>query len=64
MYPYLAGQYADYLKLQLELFAKGHRGGAEFHSLMHPVAATLTLEQMHDIAIFYESLTFPQVPSK
>jgi cytochrome c553 len=55
-YPILAGQYADYLVLQLTLFKKQARGGTAYAHLMRPVAAGLTLEQMRDVALFYESL--------
>ncbi len=56
-YPKLAGQYADYLVQQLELFAKDHRGGSEYGSLMHPIASRLTSQQMRDVALYYESLS-------
>ncbi len=59
-YPNLAGQYADYLVQQLQLFADERRGGSAFASLMHPVADRLTLEQMRDVAIYYESLAAPK----
>ena len=62
VYPRLAGQYADYLLLQLELFADDRRGGSQFAALMHPVADRLTLEQMRDVALYYESLAVPVVP--
>jgi cytochrome c553 len=55
-YPTLAGQYADYLVLQLELFKTKHRGGTDYSSLMQPVAERLTSEQMRDVAVYYESL--------
>lgn len=55
-YPNLEGQYADYLALQLKLFASDHRGGSRFASLMDPVADQLTSEQMRDVALYYESL--------
>ena len=55
-YPMLAGQYADYLVLQLELFKKGHRGGSEYAHLMQEVAPRLSEEQMRDVALYYESL--------
>ena len=42
IYPELAGQYADYLVLQLELFNKGQRGGSAYAHLMRPVATRLT----------------------
>lgn len=55
-YPTLAGQYADYLVLQLELFARGHRGGTAYAHLMQEVAPKLTTQQMRDVAAYYESL--------
>jgi cytochrome c553 len=57
LYPELAGQYADYLVLQLRLFKQEHRGGTAYAHLMRPVATRLTLEQMHDVALYYASLT-------
>ncbi|HEX6986042.1 MAG TPA: c-type cytochrome [Planctomycetaceae bacterium] len=57
LYPALAGQYADYLVQQLELFKKGHRGGTPYAHLMHSVASRLTTEQMRDAAAYYESLS-------
>jgi cytochrome c553 len=59
IYPILAGQYANYLVLQLELFKKGQRGGSAYAHLMHPVAARLNPEQMRDVARYYESLASP-----
>ena len=56
VYPVLAGQYADYLVLQLELFKKEQRGGSAYAHLMRPVAARLTPEQMRDVALYYASL--------
>lgn len=56
IYPVLAGQYADYLVLQLELFNKGYRGGSAYAHLMRPVATRLTPEQMRDVALYYASL--------
>jgi cytochrome c553 len=55
-YPELAGQYADYLVLQLELFKTRRRGGAEYGHLMHHVAPRLNQSQMRDVALYYESL--------
>ncbi len=55
-YPILAGQYADYLVLQLELLKSGRRGGSRYVHLMRPVAAGLRPEQMRDVALYYESL--------
>jgi cytochrome c553 len=56
-YPVLAGQYADYLVLQLELFQQQRRGGSPYAHLMRPVAAGLTRSQMRDVALYYESLS-------
>jgi cytochrome c553 len=55
-YPMLAGQHADYLVLQLELFKKEHRGGSAYAHLMRPVASRLTPQQMRDVTLYYESL--------
>jgi cytochrome c553 len=52
----LAGQYADYLVGQLALFKQAHRGGSAYAHLMRPVASRLTLQQMRDVALYYESL--------
>ena len=56
VYPELAGQYADYLVLQLTLFKQEQRGGTAYAHLMRPVAARLTPEQMRDVALYYASL--------
>jgi cytochrome c553 len=56
LYPELAGQYADYLLLQLVLFKNEHRGGTDYAHLMRQVAAGLTPEQMRDVALYYSSL--------
>ena len=55
-YPVLAGQYADYLELQLGLFKTGVRGGLGYQHLMHEVVRSLTREEMRDVAAFYASL--------
>jgi cytochrome c553 len=56
LYPALAGQYADYLVLQLELFKKAHRGGSAYAQIMRMVATRLTSAQMRDVALYYASL--------
>ncbi len=56
LYPALAGQYPDYLALQLQLFASGERGGTEYADIMHSAARRLTPGQMRDLATFYASL--------
>jgi cytochrome c553 len=55
-YPVLAGQFAEYLVLQLELFKRGQRGGSEYAHLMQRTAQQLTAEQMRDVAAYYEAL--------
>jgi cytochrome c553 len=57
--PLLAGQYAGYLVLQLQLFADEHRGGSDHAHLMGAVAPHLTREQMADVAQYYASLATP-----
>ena len=55
-YPSLAGQPADYLELQLELFQKGHRGGSKYAHLMHEIAPRLEPEQRRAVALYFEAL--------
>ena len=55
-YPQLAGQAADWLTLQLQLFQKEHRGGSSQQHLMHHVAPRLTAEQIEDVSAYYASL--------
>jgi cytochrome c553 len=53
-YPRLAGQYARYLELQLELFARGLRGGTRFaHIMAEHVAPHLTPEERRAVSLFY-----------
>ncbi len=56
-YPIIAGQPADYLKLQLELFQKEQRGGSENAHLMHHVSRRLTSQQLDDLAAYFSSLS-------
>lgn len=55
-YPLLAGQPADYLVLQLELFEEGKRGGGPYAHLMHPIARRLKPEQRRAVAGYFQSL--------
>ena len=55
-YPRIAGQYAEYIVQQLELFQRRARGGSKHHHLMHKAATPLKPEQMRDVAAFYASL--------
>jgi cytochrome c553 len=52
-YPLLAGQYADYLVLQLEQFAAGRRGGSEYAHLMQQVAPRMSRAEMQAVAAYY-----------
>lgn len=56
-YPRLAGQPADYIRLQLALFRQQQRGGTSYQRLMHKVAGQLSEAQVLDVAAFYASLT-------
>lgn len=55
IYPRLAGQYADYLMLQLNLLKKNQRGGTDFNHLMQPIATRMTDAQIRDVAFYYSS---------
>lgn len=53
LYPDLAGQYAQYLTLQINLFKQHARGGTPYAHLMHPVAAALSEEEVHAVTAYY-----------
>lgn len=55
-FPILAGQYENYLELQLELFHDGHRGGTPYAHIMQTIAERMTPEQISDVAAYYASL--------
>lgn len=55
-YPELAGQFAEYLELQLELFREHRRGGSPFAHLMRHVAERLDAGQARDVAAWFASL--------
>ncbi len=50
--PKLAGQHADYIVAALKEYKAGDRS----HKTMHAQAASLSDEQMQDIAAYFESL--------
>lgn len=56
LYPQIAGQYADYLFLQLKLFKKNQRGETPYSDIMHVVTKRLTEEEMRHAAAYYASL--------
>jgi cytochrome c553 len=60
-YPRLAGQYAEYLMLQLRLFKADHRGGSPYAHLMQEVAPRLSEADIRDVASYYASLA-PEAP--
>ncbi len=55
-YPYLQGQHAEYLELQLILFQQRHRGGTEYSHLMHSVVDGLSPEQIGDLARYLAAI--------
>ncbi len=56
MYPALAGQRAEYLALQLEVFQRGQRGGSAYAGLMANAVRGMTRAEMSDVARYYASL--------
>jgi cytochrome c553 len=55
-YPILAGQFPEYLRLQLRLFAENRRGGGPYAHVMQGIASRLTAGQINDVAAYYGSL--------
>jgi cytochrome c553 len=55
-YPSLAGQYADYLTLQLTLLKEARRGGTPYAHIMRQVAGGLTEAQIRAVALYFASL--------
>jgi cytochrome c553 len=55
-YPTLAGQPAEYLRLQLTLFREGRRGGSSYGEVMRTIAVRLTSAQIAEAAAGYASL--------
>jgi cytochrome c553 len=56
-YPLLSGQSATYLKNQLELFARGVRGGSAYAKLMVEVNAhALEPEEIEAVSAYYSSI--------
>lgn len=53
LYPKLAGQYPQYLALQLHLFQQERRGGTPYHHVMQQAASSLSAQQIEDLAAFY-----------
>lgn len=59
-FPKLAGQHADYIIKQLHDYrvAKGAKHPARVNAIMNGIAATLTDEQIRDVALYYSRQTF------
>lgn len=58
-YPSLAGQYADYLLLQLRLFKNDQRGGSDYAHLMDDVVHGLEPDDMRAVAAYFASIENP-----
>lgn len=61
-YPDLAGQYPEYLRLQLQLFAENRRGGSTFAHLMQGIATRLTEEERRAVALYFASVVSDRRP--
>jgi cytochrome c553 len=55
-YPRLAGQYAGYLQLQLEIYRDKRRGGTKYHEIMHKFVGQLTDDHIRAVSKYYASL--------
>nr|WP_246318953.1 c-type cytochrome [Peteryoungia desertarenae] len=55
-FPRLAGQHADYLVGQLELWQRGGRTGTTYGRIMSHVASRLSADQISDVTSYYQSL--------
>lgn len=56
-YPELAGQYHEYLSLQLNLFKQDARGGTRYANIMRQIAVRLSAQQVRDVSLYYSSLS-------
>ena len=52
MYPRLAGQYADYMVNAM----KDYKSGARSNPIMAPMVATLSEQDMEDLAAYYAAM--------
>lgn len=55
-YPRLSGQYADYLRLQLEIYRDKRRGGTPYHEIMHNFVGQLTDDHIRAVSKYFASL--------
>lgn len=58
VYPYLAGQYAEYVELQLQLWREGVRKNDPL-GIMKNIAERLSPEQSRAVAVYFESVRPP-----
>jgi cytochrome c553 len=63
VYPYIDGQFADYIERQLENFRTGNRRSADAQ-IMVPIARGLSAEQSHAVAVHFASKTPPPSTTK
>jgi cytochrome c553 len=56
LFPDIAGQSADYLTKQLELWAAGQRGGSVYAHVMRAVARGLEPDQIRAVAGYFATL--------
>jgi cytochrome c553 len=61
-FPALAGQFAEFTRLQLQLFKAGARGGSAYAAIMEAVVAGLTEEDIAAVAAYYASLAPTAAP--
>lgn len=61
-YPWLAGQYQEYLAQQLTLLQQRRRGGSEYVRLMHSFVDRLSPEQIDDVAAYFGGALAPAEP--
>ena len=54
-YPKIAGQYSEYLELQLTLFKEEKRGGGNYSHLMRRATAGLSKDEIRDLTLYLES---------
>ena len=54
-YPVLDGQYAGFLRQQLQLFNDDARGGSDLASVMRPIAMRLTPDEMQALAAYFST---------
>jgi cytochrome c553 len=61
-YPRLAGQYAEYLALQLRLLQDRQRGGSGYVDLMHTFVDRMSPEDITDVSAFFAALAPASAP--